>query len=137
MTTLATPLAPANPHTPHTSAAPKVPHRTRRGSCVDALCFSSTSRTTVSRWSSPWPFTWVSRLRRALPAVLRPSKHASSTPSFSSLGAPASGLGSPCISGVGQREAEADDGRHSRQILPPLEREWHQRIRQHRQQPAC
>jgi hypothetical protein len=42
-----------------------------------------------------------------------------------------------CISGAEHREAEANDGRYSRQFLPSLERERHQRIGQHGQQPAC
>src|SRR5512132_1594741 len=90
---LQTPLAPANPHAPHTRSADTVAHLTLRGSCVVALCFSSTSRTLRSSSSSPCARNLSLRLCRALPAVLRPSKHASSSPSCPPLGAPGSSLG--------------------------------------------
>jgi hypothetical protein len=41
-----------------------------------------------------------------------------------------------CSSGVEHREVEANDGRYSLQLLPSLERERHQRIRQPGQQHA-
>jgi hypothetical protein len=78
------PLA-ASPNRPQVSAGVRVPIITRRGSCTEALCFSLTVSTVVSRPESPPERSVVSSCRRACPAALGFSKQARRTPSRRSV----------------------------------------------------